>query len=254
MRVLEANQVTKIYGDTKSENSTKALNGVDFKVEEGEFVAIMGPSGSGKSTLVSILSGITEPTTGSVVIGGKRIDQMNRFDMALFRRRSLGFVFQEFNLLDSLTIKENVILPMVLDKQESAIMNSKAAEVLKLFEIENIADKYPYEISGGQQQRAAVCRSLVNNPVMIFADEPTGNLDSKSANAVMNCFKKMNEEKNATILMVTHDVFAASFCKKVIFIKDGKICLEVANKGTRKEFFNRILDCQAALGGENNDF
>jgi len=131
MRVLEANQVTKIYGDTKSENSTKALNGVDFKVDEGEFVAIMGPSGSGKSTLVSILSGITEPTTGSVVIGGKRIDQMNRFDMALFRRRSLGFVFQEFNLLDSLTIKENIILPMVLDKRDSAIMHSKAAEVIR---------------------------------------------------------------------------------------------------------------------------
>lgn len=254
MSVLEAKHITKIYGDSKSESSTKALNGVDFRVDEGEFVAIMGPSGSGKSTLVSILSGITEPTTGSVDIGGKRIDQMDRFEMALFRRRSLGFVFQEFNLLDSLTIKENIMLPMVLDKKESAKMNTKAAEVMKLFDIEHIADKYPYEISGGQQQRAAVCRSLVNDPVMVFADEPTGNLDSKSANAVMNCFKKMNEEKNTTILMVTHDVFAASFCKKVIFIKDGKIYLEVANKGTRKEFFNRILDCQAALGGENNDF
>ncbi|WP_455714491.1 ABC transporter ATP-binding protein [Anaerosporobacter sp.] len=254
MSVLEAKQITKIYGDAKSESSTKALNGIDFRVDEGEFVAIMGPSGSGKSTLVSILSGITEPTTGSIDIGGKRIDQMDRFEMALFRRRSLGFVFQEFNLLDSLTIKENIILPMVLDKKETTKMNAKAAEVMKLFDIENIADKYPYEISGGQQQRAAVCRSLVNDPVMVFADEPTGNLDSKSANAVMNCFKKMNEEKNTTILMVTHDVFAASFCKKVIFIKDGRIYLEVASKGTRKEFFNRILDCQAALGGENNDF
>lgn len=253
MSVLEAKQLMKIYGDAKSNNSTKALNGVDFKVDEGEFVAIMGPSGSGKSTLISILSGITEPTTGSVIIDGKRIDQMDRFDMALFRRRSLGFVFQEFNLLDSLTIKENIILPMVLDKRESNTMNSKAAELMKLFDISNIADKYPYEVSGGQQQRAAVCRSLVNDPVMVFADEPTGNLDSKSANAVMNCFKKMNEENNTTILMVTHDVFAASFCKKVIFIKDGKICLEVVNKGTRKEFFNRILDCQAAIGGDNND-
>ncbi|WP_167958223.1 ABC transporter ATP-binding protein [Anaerosporobacter faecicola] len=253
MNVLEAKQLTKIYGDVESENATKALAGVDFKVEEGEFVAIMGPSGSGKSTLVSILSGITEPTTGSVVIKGKRIDQMNRFDMALFRRRSLGFVFQEFNLLDSLTIKENIILPMVLDKKDGSAMDQKAAEVMKLFEIDHIGDKYPYEISGGQQQRAAVCRSLVNDPVMVFADEPTGNLDSKSANAVMNCFKKMNDEKNTTILMVTHDVFAASFCKKVIFIKDGKICLEVASNGTRKEFFHRILDCQAVVGGENND-
>ena len=165
MSVLEAKQITKIYGDAQSENATKALAGVDFKVEAGEFVAIMGPSGSGKSTLVSILSGITDPTTGSVVIGDKRIDQMDRFEMALFRRRSLGFVFQEFNLLDSLTIKENIILPMVLDKKESSQMNSKAEQVMKLFEINHIGDKYPYEISGGQQQRAAVCRSLVNNPL-----------------------------------------------------------------------------------------
>lgn len=253
MSVLEAKQITKIYGDAGSENATKALAGIDFSVEEGEFVAIMGPSGSGKSTLVSILSGITDPTTGSIVIGDKRIDQMDKFEMSLFRRRSLGFVFQEFNLLDSLTIKENIILPMVLDKKETKQMNDKADQVMKLFEINHIADKYPYEISGGQQQRAAVCRSLVNDPLLVFADEPTGNLDSKSANAVMSCFKRMNEEKNTTILMVTHDVFAASFCKKVIFIKDGKICLEVVNKGTRKEFFNRILDCQAVVGGENND-
>ncbi|HEX3077620.1 MAG TPA: ABC transporter ATP-binding protein [Lachnospiraceae bacterium] len=253
MSVLEARSLTKIYGDTKSENATKALNGVDISVEEAEFVAIMGPSGSGKSTLVSILSGITTPTTGSVSIHGSRIDQMDRFEMALFRRRSLGFVFQEFNLLDSLTMKENIILPMVLDKKDDAVMEGKAYEIMNLFAIDQIADKYPYEISGGQQQRAAVCRALINDPVLVFADEPTGNLDSKSANAVMNCFKKMNEERNTTILMVTHDVFAASFCKKVIFIKDGKVCLEVMNKGTRKEFFNRILDCQAVVGGESND-
>jgi putative ABC transport system ATP-binding protein len=226
---------------------------VDLQVEEGDFIAIMGPSGSGKSTLVSILSGITAPTGGSVEICGNRIDKLDPFEMALFRRRKLGFVFQEFNLLDNLTLKENVMLPMVLDKKDSDYMNNKAIEIMKLFGIDQIAEKRPYQISGGQQQRAAVSRALVNDPVIVFADEPTGNLDSKSANAVMGCFEKMNQEKNVTVLIVTHDVFAASFCKKVIFIKDGKIFMDVVRKGTRKEFFEKILDCQAIVGGENND-
>lgn len=253
MSVLIANNLTKIYGAKKGNYTTKALDGVDLQVEEGEFIAIMGPSGSGKSTLVSILSGITSPSGGSVEICGSRIDQMDQFEMALFRRRKIGFVFQEFNLLDNLTLKENVMLPMVLDKKDSSFMNEKAADIMKLFGIDLIADKRPYQISGGQQQRAAVSRALVNDPVILFADEPTGNLDSKSANAVMTCFEKINQEKNVTALIVTHDVFAASFCKKVIFIKDGKIFMDIARKGTRKEFFEHILDCQAIVGGENND-
>lgn len=253
MTVLTANNLSKIYGESKNENATRALNGVDLQVEEGDFIAIMGPSGSGKSTLVSILSGITTPTTGTISICGEKINEMNRFDMALFRRRKLGFVFQEFNLLDNLTLQENVMLPMVLDKKENDYMQKRSLEVMKLFEIDQIAHKYPYQISGGQQQRVAVSRALVNDPVILFADEPTGNLDSKSANAVMHCFEKINKEENATILMVTHDVFAASFCKKVIFIKDGKISMDIVKKGSRKEFFDRILDCQAIVGGENND-
>ncbi|MBE5961942.1 MAG: ABC transporter ATP-binding protein [Lachnospiraceae bacterium] len=251
--VLEAKYITKVYGNAGEENATKALNGVDVKIEAGDFVAIMGPSGSGKSTLVNILSGITKPTSGTVTIKGRQIETMNPSEMALFRRRSLGFVFQEFNLLDSLTMKENIVLPMVLDKKPAQQMEAKAYEIMHLFGIEAVGHKYPYEVSGGQQQRAAVSRALMNDPVIVFADEPTGNLDSKSSNAVMNCFKTMNEEKNTTILMVTHDVFAASFCKEVIFIKDGRITLTAERKGTRKEFFSHILDCQAVVGGESNE-
>ena len=178
---------------------------------------------------------------------------MNQYEMSLFRRRKLGFVFQEFNLLDQLTLKENVMLPMVLDKVEKAKMEESASKVMNLFGIKDIQDKYPHEVSGGQQQRAAVSRALVNQPAIIFADEPTGNLDSKSSNAVMTCFKVMNENEKATILMVTHDVFAASFCKQVIFIKDGTINMQITSHGSRQEFFERILDCQAMVGGENRD-
>lgn len=253
MSVLTANYLTKIYGDKKGNYTTKALDGIDLTIEEGDFIAIMGPSGSGKSTLVSILSGIMAPSSGSVEIGGDRTDQLNPYEMALFRRRKLGFVFQEFNLLDNLTLKENIMLPMVLDKKDSKYMDKKAIEVMKLFGIDQIANQRPYQSSGGQQQRAAVCRALVNDPMILFADEPTGNLDSKSANTVMNCFEQINQERMVTVLMVTHDVFAASFCKKVIFIKDGKIFMDIVRRGTRKEFFEQILDCQAIVGGENSD-
>lgn len=253
MSVLIAEQLTKTYGEEKAANCTKALRGVNLNVEEGDFIAIMGPSGSGKSTLVSILSGILTPSSGSVTIANQRINQMDKFQMALFRRQKLGFVFQEFNLLDHLTIEENIMLPMVLDKQKEEIMRPRTKEVMELFGILEIAQKYPYEVSGGQQQRTAVARALVNEPAIVFADEPTGNLDSKSSNAVMNCLKEMNEKKNATILMVTHDVFAASFCKKVIFIKDGMINMDISNHESRQEFFDRILDCQAIVGGENRD-
>ncbi len=253
MSVLTANYITKVYGEKKGNYTTKALDGVDLTVEEGDFIGIMGPSGSGKSTLVSILSGIMTPSGGSVEIGGVRIDQMNPYEMALFRRRKLGFVFQEFNLLDNLTLKENVMLPMVLDKKDSKYMNDKATEIMRVFGIDQLAEKHPYQVSGGQQQRAAVSRALVNDPMILFADEPTGNLDSKSANAVMSCFEQINQERRVTVLMVTHDVFAASFCKKVIFIKDGRIFMDVVKKGSRKEFFEQILDCQAIVGGENYD-
>ncbi len=253
MAVLSAKNITKVYGGKDETNSTYALNGVNVSINKGEFIGIMGPSGSGKTTLVNILSGISKPTTGHVEIEGNNISKLNKNEMAIFRRQKLGFVFQEFNLLDSLTLKENVMLPMILDKKASLEMNEKSKEIMSLFDIYDIGEKYPYNVSGGQQQRVAVSRALVNDPSIVFADEPTGNLDSKASKAVMNCFDKMNMEKNSTILMVTHDVFAASFCKKIIFIKDGTVNMEIISKGDRKEFFNRILDCLAIIGGEKSD-
>ncbi|MBZ9609057.1 ABC transporter ATP-binding protein [Clostridium estertheticum] len=253
MSVLNAKNIKKIYGGKNVSNVTIALNSINFKVEEGEFIGIMGPSGSGKSTLLNILSGIAKPSFGEVNINGKNITDLHKDEMALFRRRNLGFVFQEFNLMDSLTLKENIMLPMILDKKNRSEMESKSNEIMELFDIAQIADKYPCSISGGQQQRVAVSRALVNDPIIIFADEPTGNLDSKSSNAVMTYMKKINNEKSSTILMVTHDVFAASFCKKIIFIKDGTINMEIISNGSRKEFFDRILDCLAIIGGERDD-
>lgn len=253
MEVLVAENITKTYGEYKGENATRALAGVSLGVEEGEFVAIMGPSGSGKSTLVNILSGITAPTSGAVCIGGQQLDAMSKDEMALFRRRNIGFVFQEFNLLEHLTLEENVMLPLVLDRKDPKRIYEKVEAVMEFLGIKEIGKKYPASVSGGQQQRTAVARALINEPDIIFADEPTGNLDSKSANAVMRCLGQLNEEKNATIMMVTHDVFAASFCKRIIFIKDGSINMEIHRKGSRKEFFDQILDCQAIVGGENID-
>lgn len=254
MTVLYAKNITKVYGGKDEGNSTYALNGVSISINEGEFVGIMGPSGSGKTTLINILSGISKANTGSVKICEKNIMDLDKFELALFRRQKLGFVFQEFNLLDSLNLRENVMLPMILDKRKKATeMKKKAKEIMTLFDIDDIGEKYPYNVSGGQQQRAAVSRALVNDPAIVFADEPTGNLDSKSSKAVMESFEKMNKQKKSTILMVTHDVFAASFCKRIIFIKDGIVNMEIVSKGDRKEFFQRILDCLAVIGGERND-
>ncbi len=253
MSVLVAENITKTYGEYYGENVTRALAGVSITVEEGEFVAIMGPSGSGKSTLVNILSGITNATSGKVFIAGQQIELLTKDELATFRRRNIGFVFQEFNLLEHLNLEENVMLPMVLDNRKPEEITSKVSSVMEFLGIAESGKKYPASVSGGQQQRAAVARALINDPNIIFADEPTGNLDSKSANAVMRCMGTLNEEKNATIMMVTHDVFAASFCKRVIFIKDGSVNMEIRRKGTRKEFFDQILDCQAIVGGENID-
>lgn len=253
MDLLIGSSISKIYGGEKGGTSTQALNGLDIKIKAGEFVGVMGPSGSGKTTLLNILSGIDSPTTGTVELEGRDIYDMNAEELALFRRRRIGFVFQEFNLLDSLTLRENIMLPLVLDKKDNDEMERLADKVIKEFDIEEASKKYPYAVSGGQQQRAAVARAIINNPAVVFADEPTGNLDSKSSNSVMSSFEKMNSEDNVTILMVTHDAFAASFCRKIIFIKDGSINMEIVKKGSRKEFFDNILDCLAVLGGEKSD-
>lgn len=254
MAILDAKSIVKIYGELGGEGSTTALNGVSLSINKGEFIAIMGPSGSGKTTLLNVLSGIDKPTSGEVIIAGQQINEISGDKLALFRRRQLGFVFQEFNLLDSLTVKENIILPMILEKKAATEMEKRVQELADLFGIESILNKYPYNISGGQKQRTAVCRALVNNPNIILADEPTGNLDSKSATVIMECFEKIVEELSTTVLLVTHDVFAASYCRKVIFIKDGSIHSHILRKGSRKDFLNQIMDNLAILGGRTDVF
>lgn len=253
MVVLEANNIMKIYGGENGEPSTKALNRISFSIENGEFVGIMGPSGSGKTTLLNILSGIDKPTSGFTKIEEKKINVMNKNELALFRRRKMGFVFQDFNLINSLNIKENIMLPMILDKKEAEYMEDKCKEIMQLFNIQDLGSKFPYNISGGQQQRAAVARAIINEPSVIFADEPTGNLDSKSSKSIMECFEKMNKQFNNTVLVVTHDVFSASYCNRIIFIKDGLLNYEIVKKSGRREFFDQIMNYLSVLEGENYD-
>jgi len=217
-------------------------------------VAIMGPSGSGKTTLLNILSGIDTDYSGVVRIAETNINEMSKYELALFRRQKMGFVFQDYNLLDSLTLRENIMVPMVLDEQEVEDINAKTDEVISLFDLLDVKDKYPYMVSGGQQQRAAISRAMINNPEVFFADEPTGNLDSKSASTVMRIFAKLNVQQKSTIVMVTHDPFAASYCNRVLFIKDGRVLLEISKEQKeRKAFFDMILDNLAFIGGGEDD-
>ncbi len=254
MVILEANKIRKIYGKDKNTKGTLVLDGIDMKVQKGEFVGIMGPSGSGKTTLLNILSSLSKATSGDIEIAGKNLNSLDSHKLSKFRRKTIGFVFQDFNLLDSLTLKENILLPMVLEKESLEYMEETCNNLIKVLDLQKVISKYPYEVSGGEQQRTAIARALVNNPEILFADEPTGNLDSKASNSIMNYFEYINERRKDTILMVTHDVFAASFCKRVIFIKDGKLHLEIARKGSKKDFFNEILNCTALLGGGSSEF
>ena len=250
MKVLECKKVVKVYDAFKGVQAVKALNDISFKVEHGEFLGVMGPSGSGKTTLLNILAGIDKATAGEVFIDGKNILTMKKDDMAIFRRNNIGFIFQEFNLLDSLTVKENIGFPLTLDKIKPKVIEDKVNELIEYFGLKDIENSYPYNISGGQKQRTAEARALIKEPKIILGDEPTGNLDSKSSMNIMENFKKINEEKKATIVMVTHDPFAASFCRRIIFIKDGSIKLEINSNGNRKEFFDRVIEAQLVIGGE----
>lgn len=250
MEVLNVKNLTKVYSAYKGAKEMVALDGVSLKVDKGEFLGIMGPSGSGKTTLLNMISGVDKCTSGDIVLDGKNISKLSKDELALFRRKNIGYIFQDFNLLDSLTLKENISLPLILDKVESKKIDLRVKELMEFFDIYEFKEKYPYHISGGQKQRVAAARALVNNPAIIYADEPTGNLDSKSANNIMNTISKMNSETNTTVLMVTHDPFAASFCKRIVFIKDGKIKLEIVSSGDRKKFFDKILEVQSVIGGE----
>lgn len=250
MEVLKVNDLSKVYNSYKGAKEVTALKGITLRVKRGDFVGIMGPSGSGKTTLLNLLSGIDQCTSGEIFIEDKNITYLSKEEMALFRRHSVGYVFQDFNLLDSLTISENIALPLILDKVDPKTIEVKLKELTAFFEIEHIQNKYPYHISGGQKQRVAVARALINDPAIVFADEPTGNLDSKSSRNIMNTLKKINDERNSTVLMVSHDPFAASFCKRIIFIKDGAIKMEIVSSGDRREFFDQILEAESMIGGE----
>lgn len=246
--ILQASNVQKIYG-TK-ENQYKALEDIDLEVKESEFIGIMGPSGAGKSTLLNILSTIDTPSSGEIVIAGQNIVKMNEEQLSDFRRNQLGFIFQDYNLLDTLTVKENILLPLALSKVPAKEIEARVHEIADTFGIRDILDKYPYHISGGQKQRTAASRAIVANPSLILADEPTGALDSKSATSLLESLTLLNERHGSTIMMVTHDAFAASFCKRILFIKDGKMYAEIHKlQQSRQEFFQKILDVLASLGG-----
>ena len=250
MSILSLDSVKKYYG-TKT-NITKAVNGISFNVIEGEFVAIMGASGSGKTTLLNCISTIDNVTSGHIYIGNKDITEIKENDMADFRKENLGFIFQDFNLLDTLTIGENISLSLIINDKDSSSIDNKVKEIASKLGIEDILNKFPYEVSGGQKQRCACARALINNPKLILADEPTGALDSKSSRLLLETMKSMNEAFKATILMVTHDSFSASFCKRVLFLKDGKIFNEIIRgEKSRKEFFEEILDILTLLGGDD---
>ena len=243
--------VEKYYG--AKNNITKAVNRVSFTVDEGEFVGIMGASGSGKTTLLNMMSTIDRVTAGHIYYGNTDITELNENALSDFRKENLGFVFQDFNLLDTLTIEENIILAMSLHGKKKKEIDDKVNNILKTLGIEEIRNKFPNQVSGGQKQRCACARALVNEPKLILADEPTGALDSKSAQILLNTFNQMNENMKATILMVTHDAFSASYCKRILFLKDGEIFNElIRGSKSRREFLNEILDVLAVTGGDSD--
>lgn len=249
--LIRVEDVEKYYGNKT--NITKAVNRISFQVQKGEFVGIMGASGSGKTTLINLMATVDTVTSGHIWYGGKDITELSEDKLADFRRENLGFVFQDFNLLDTLTMEENISLALSLCKGSRTQLKQRTANLMKTLGIEQIKDKFPYEVSGGQKQRCACARALVNNPQIVFADEPTGALDSKSARMLLETFTKMNHELLATILMVTHDAFSASYCGRILFLQDGEIFHElIRGDKSRREFLSEILDVLSLTGGDTD--
>ena len=250
--VLEVKNIEKYYG-SKS-NLTKAVDNISFNVKSKEFVGIMGASGSGKTTLLNCISTIDRVTSGHIIINGEDITKLKGNKLNKFRREELGFIFQDFNLLDTLTTYENIALALTIQKVNAHEIDKRVREIAQKLEITDILNKYPYQVSGGQKQRIASARAIITNPKLVLADEPTGALDSKSAKQLLGTFVTLNEKLGATILMVTHDAFTASYADRIIFIKDGKIFNEITKgNDTRKQFFEKIIEVQTLLGGELND-
>lgn len=255
MSLLEVNNLKKIYTTRFGGNPVHALSNVSFSVEQGEYAAIMGESGSGKTTLLNILASLDKPTGGEILLNGKNVVSINEKEISAFRRDNLGFVFQDFNLLDTFSIRDNIFLPLVLAGKSYEEMNTKLKPISKRLEIEDILNKYPYEISGGQKQRAAIARALITNPKIILADEPTGSLDSRSSDGVLKLFNEINHD-GQTILIVTHSIKAASHAKRVLFIKDGSIYHQLYKANmTNEEMYQKISDTLTliATGGNKNE-
>lgn len=251
-KVLEVKNIEKYYGNKG--NLTKAIDNISFDVFKGEFVGIMGASGSGKTTLLNCISTIDRVTSGDIIVNNNDITKLKGNALNKFRREELGFIFQDFNLLDTLTNYENIALALTIQQVKPKEIERRVRDISKKLGIEEILNKYPYEVSGGQKQRVASARAIITNPKLVLADEPTGALDSKSARMLLENFEYLNNDLKATIVMVTHDAFTASYCKRILFIKDGKIFNElIKGNSTRKEFFDKIIDVVTLLGGELND-
>ena len=251
-RILEVQNIEKYYGNKS--NLTKAIDNISFNVDKGEFVGIMGASGSGKTTLLNCISTIDRVTAGHIVVNQEDITKLKGNKLNKFRREELGFIFQDFNLLDTLTCYENIALALTIQRVNAREIDKRVNEVADKLEIKEILKKYPYQVSGGQKQRVASARAIITNPKLVLADEPTGALDSKSARQLLENFEFLNKKLQATILMVTHDAFTASYANRILFIKDGKIFNElIKGNDTRKQFFEKIIEVQTLLGGDLNN-
>lgn len=251
MYVLNANHISKSY---KTAGETmRILQNVNLQVMKGEMVAIMGPSGSGKTTLLHVLTGVDTPGDGEIVIGGETFSQLTEEEKAFFRRKHMGMIFQDFQLLESLTVKENILLPLILERKEADIQQERFLRIADVLGIEKLDDKGITEISGGQKQRVAIGRALINEPDIIFGDEPTGSLDRKTTGDVMRCMKQMNQRSGISFLLVTHDAYTASFCDRVLFLQDGNLAKEVKKENTADNFREDIWKTLCGLGGGKDD-
>lgn len=251
MCLLKVIGLKKHYGDEP--NITYALNGINFEISKGEFVAIMGASGSGKTTLLNCLSTIDTPTCGQIFLDGKDLQQIDDRGLACFRRENIGFIFQDFNLLETLTLQENIALALVINKEDVELIDERVQEIAVKLGIQDVLDKYPHQVSGGQKQRCACARAIINQPRLILADEPTGALDSNSSRILMETMQEINRSLEATLLMVTHDAFSASYASRILFLKDGMIYTEIQRgANTRSQFFTQILAILEELGGNSD--
>lgn len=249
--IIRVSDVEKYYGN--GDQVTKAVDRVSFAVQQGEFIGVMGASGSGKTTLLNLLSTIDRVTAGHIYYGDTDITELGEEQLSEFRKKQLGFIFQEYNLLDTLTLEENIMLVMTLYRRGKKEIQKRCRELLRILGIEEVKDKYPYQVSGGQKQRCACARALANYPTLLLADEPTGALDSLAAQTLLETFTEMNKNMGATILMVTHDAFSASYCSRILFLKDGRIFHElVRGEKERRAFLNEILDVMTLTGGERS--